>query len=133
MASNGDRAKETGAKEDGMNRPVGPETVDRLRAFTEALENGSDLSEVFTCRKIVLDLRPEAYSPELVKQTRELLNLSQTLFAEFLGVSRKTVQAWEQGTNPPQDIACRFMDEIRLNSEFWKKRVKESIRVTQEV
>jgi len=73
-----------------------------------------------------LDLRPTAYSPELVKATRKSLRASQKVFAELLGVSVKTVCAWEQGINTPQDVACRFMDEIRHDPSYWLKRIKES-------
>jgi hypothetical protein len=37
------------------------------------------------------------------------------------------VQAWESGVNTPSDMACRFMDEIRHNPEYWQKRLSESI------
>jgi putative transcriptional regulator len=75
-----------------------------------------------------LDLLPDTYSPAKVKQTREVLGVSQTLFAQFLGVSGKSVAAWERGAKTPQTIACRFMDEIRRNPPYWQSRFKESAR-----
>ena len=47
----------------------------------------------------------------------------------FLGVSVKTVQAWEQGLQTPPKMACRFMDEIRHDPEHWIERLKEAICV----
>lgn len=111
-----------------MKPSVGRETVERLRNFTDALRDGENVSEKFNCRKIMLDLQPEPYDPELVKETRKSLNLSQALFAQLLGVKTRTVQSWEQGENTPADIACRFMDEFRRNPDHWKARVTESIR-----
>lgn len=108
---------------------VGDEIVRRLEVFTEALENGESITERFTCRKIELDLRPQTYSPQLVKETRKLLGASQAVFALFLGVSVKTVRAWEQGGNLPSDLACRFMDEIRGNLDLMRKRLKDAIKV----
>lgn len=35
-----------------------------------------------------------------VKSLRKKLNLSQSMFAELLNVKKKTVEKWEQGTNP---------------------------------
>lgn len=81
--------------------------------------------EKFTCRKLVLDLNPTVYSRELVKQTRQILNASQAVFAQFLGVSPQTVRAWEQGVNIPRDSACRLMDEIRHAPAYWQGRIRE--------
>ena len=96
-----------------------------LEAFADALESGEDLAERFTCRKIVLNLEPTQYTPELVKETRDVLGLSQALFAQFLGVSRGTIQAWEHGEKPPRNVACRLMDEIRRDPDYWRKRFLE--------
>lgn len=104
---------------------LGDEIIRRLREFTKALRSGK--VERFTCRKIRLNLKPTEYSPKLVKQTRKILNVSQALFARFLGVSPKTVRAWEQGFSTPHDMACRFLDEIRRDPEHWRKRLLQSI------
>lgn len=110
-----------------MHRPeektVEKELLESVASFTDALEKG-EVTKRFTCRQIKLNLEPTAYSPALVKETRNVLGISQTLFARFLGVSPKTVRAWEQGANTPQPMACRFMDEIRGAPAFWKKRLK---------
>src|SRR5260370_32959688 len=92
---------------------VGERRVERLTEFAEALENGEDLSDRFTCRRVVLDLDSTPYDPELVKNTRGLLRASQGVFAQFLGVSVRTVQAWETGAHTPNAITCRLMDAIR--------------------
>ena len=34
-------------------------------------------------------------------RVRDLLGMSQVLFARFLGVDANTVRSWEQGTRPP--------------------------------
>ncbi len=103
--------------------------VQRLEEFTEALEKHEVLSQRFTCRKVELDLKPELYSPALVKKTRAVLRASQAVFALFLGVSVRTVRAWEQGINTPSDMACRFMDEIRGNPDLMRKRLQMAVKV----
>jgi putative transcriptional regulator len=105
---------------------VGGRIIQGLQEFAESLERKESVAEKFTCRVVELDLRPETYSPELVKETRKLLNASQSVFARLLGVSVKTVRAWEQGINTPMDVACRFMDEIRHNPGYFLKRLKDS-------
>jgi len=102
---------------------MGKKILDRLDAFVVAMEKGQALGERFTCRKIELNLIPEQYNPKKIKNTREVLGVSQALFAQFLGVSPKTVAAWERGAKTPQDIACRFMDEIRHDPNYWKDRL----------
>ena len=104
---------------------IGDKIVGRLKGFVDAVENGNDVRERFTCRTIRLNLEPQAYSPKLVKETRDLLGASQAIFAQFLGVSPSAVQDWEQGAKPPKGSACRLMDEIRRNPDYWIRRLKE--------
>lgn len=101
--------------------------VSRLQGFTKALKEKKELTKEFNCRKVVLDLEPAPYNPKLVKQTRELLGASQAIFAQFLGVSVKAVQSWEQGTAEPNGVACRFMDEIRHDPDRWQERFMELV------
>ena len=113
-------------------KSVGQTIIERLQDFTEALERGDKISEKFTVRRVTLDLQPTPYDPELVLQTRLQLGLSQALFAKFLGVAKSTVQKWEQGWTEPSDMACRFMDEIRSNPEYWMKRLEELVQPKEE-
>jgi putative transcriptional regulator len=110
-----------------MKRPIGQTIADRLGEFADALESGENVTSRFTCRQVVLDLVPQTYKPERVKETRKLLSVSQSIFAQFIGVSVDTVQSWESGVNTPSDMACRFMDEIQHNPAYWRKRLMESV------
>jgi len=101
-----------------------------MQEFTLALENGETIQDKFTCRRIELDLKPAHYDSASVKRTRKLLQASQNVFALLLGVSVKTLQSWEQGTQPPSKIACRFMDEIKRNPDYWTQRFKNAILKT---
>jgi putative transcriptional regulator len=107
------------------SKSIGSKIVEGMREFTEALESGKVISEHFTCHNVTLKFKPNRYSPLLVKKTRKALRLSQALFANFLGVSPQTVRAWEQGVNVPNDMACRFMDEIRLDPDYWLERFRK--------
>ena len=108
-----------------MKTTIGQEIIEGLGELAKALKKRGTLSDEFNCRKVVLHLKPTAYKPELVKATRRLLGASQAIFAHFLGVSPRTVRAWEQGVNVPNDMACRFMDEIRHRPQYWLQRLKE--------
>lgn len=110
-----------------MKRSLGQIVGDRLNEFADSLESGEDISVKFTCRKVTLKLDPQPYSPRLVKRTRAILSVSQGIFAKFLGVTVDAVQSWESGRNTPSDMACRFMDEIRHNPKYWRKRLMDSV------
>ncbi len=106
-------------------RTAATEIMESLAEFTAALKADDVLSRL-TCRQIKVKIATRRYSAKRVKELRQLLGYSQPLFAEFLGVSPKTVRSWEQGTNPPSPIACRFMDEIRGDLGYWKERITKS-------
>jgi putative transcriptional regulator len=105
---------------------LGAQIIGRLADFANALEKSEDISQRFSLRRIQLNLRPGQYNPKRIKKTREILGASQAIFARFLGVSIKTVQAWEQGINSPTEMACRFMDEIRRDPHYWRNRLNGS-------
>jgi putative transcriptional regulator len=107
------------------DKSIGSKIVRRLKTFVETVEAGEDPLDRFTCRTIRLNLEPQAYDPELVKTTRRLLGASQAIFAQFLGVSASAVQDWEQGNKPPRGSACRLMDEIRRDPDYWRERLRE--------
>ncbi|HEX2947643.1 MAG TPA: helix-turn-helix domain-containing protein [Clostridia bacterium] len=44
-----------------------------------------------------------------IKKIRESLDCSQSIFAEILGVSKKTVEYWEAGKNTPNGPAQRLL------------------------
>jgi len=110
-----------------MNPTVADRIKKRLEEFTVALEKGEVIQDTYTCRKVEFRLKPRPYDPAAVVQTRKLLRASQKIFAMLLGTSTKTVQGWEQGLSSPSKMACRFMDEIRRNPEYWRTRLKDSV------
>jgi putative transcriptional regulator len=120
------------AGEIDMKRSVEDRIIAGLKDFAGVLKSGKPITERFTCRTVVVDLKPTRYSSKEVKATRKLLRCSQVVFAQFLGVSPKTVRAWEQDINKPNDMACRFMDEIQLNPEYMRQRLHDSVTVKNE-
>ena len=122
--------KHTEVSEVGTNlfeeKTLGELLAEGFEEFADALQSDKRAAaEEFTCHKISLELQPTAYDPTLVRETRQLLKASQSVFAKFLGVSVKTVRAWEQGNNVPRDATCRLMDEIRHNPKYFQKRMSE--------
>ena len=108
-----------------MSSTIGRKMVNRLRGFAESLGRGDDITERFTCRTIKLNLVPRPYNSVLVKDARSKLGASQAIFSQFLGVSIKALQDWEQGRVAPTGAVCRLMDDIRRNPRYWIKRLME--------
>ena len=69
-------------------------------------------------RKTKIAVKPvESFSSEDIKQIRKRVGLSQAIFASSLGVSKKTVEAWERGINSPGGPSRRLLQLIRDNPE----------------
>lgn len=52
------------------------------------------------------------YSNSEIKRIRNKAGMTQTAFADYLGVSKKTVEAWELGRTHPTGPAFRLIDII---------------------
>ena len=110
-------------------RSLAEEIVDELDEFAAAVARGQQLATKFNCRTVAVDFGTPAYDGGLVKKTRAVLGASQAIFAQLLGVSPKTVRAWEQGVNVPHEASCRLMDEVRRDPAYWRKRLSDAIVV----
>ncbi len=59
-----------------------------------------------------------SFAPIEIKNIRNSTGLTQTLFAKFMGVSVKTVEAWEAGRNHPEGAACRLLALTQADPTF---------------
>jgi len=123
-ASKGQR---DGSSTTARRSTIGAEILEALEEVRDAVKSGEPLEQRFTVRSFRFDLRPRDYGPSVVQSVRQLLGLSQPLFADFLGVDASTVRSWEQGTRLPSPIARRFMDEITANPDYWRGRLRDSL------
>ncbi|MCR4656487.1 MAG: helix-turn-helix domain-containing protein [Lachnospiraceae bacterium] len=57
------------------------------------------------------------YSNEQIKSIRNKSGMTQAVFANYMGVSKKTVEAWELGRTYPTDPACRLLDILDQDKE----------------
>ena len=61
-------------------------------------------------RKTVYEIQPvKNYDNNQIREIRNSVGMTQVLFADYMGVSCKTVEAWEKGTNHPTGTACRLI------------------------
>ena len=88
-----------------------------MTGLNEALEVSKGHIKAVKRRKVTLSPVP-VYDANKIKKIRESLNLSQMIFAEAIGVSVKTVEAWESGRNKPQGPASRFLHLLEQDNHF---------------
>lgn len=69
-----------------------------------------------------LNVEPvEKFEAEEIRLIRKETGLTQVLFAKYMGVSVKTVEAWESGRNHPEGAACRLLSMTRDDPTFPQK------------
>ena len=61
------------------------------------------------------------YSSNGIRALRVRQNMTQKSFAEAMGVSVKTVEAWESGTNSPSGVATRMLALLKQDDGLFEK------------
>ncbi len=61
------------------------------------------------------------YSKSEIKEIRKTLELTQSTFASVIGVSTKTVEAWETGTNMTNGSARRLLGLLKMDNNLPKQ------------
>ena len=56
-----------------------------------------------------------------IKEIRAQLGMTQRLFAGAMGISIKTVESWEAGTNRPTGTACRMLELLQQDGTLFEK------------
>lgn len=92
-----------------------------IAALEQAIdfEKGKNVKGV-RARKISIAPLPH-YKAQKIKKIRSRIGLSQSTFAHVLGVSKKTVEAWEAGRNEPQGPAQRMLMLLEKDNTFLEK------------
>lgn len=91
-----------------------------MNGLNEAVEDAISKEKKLVRRK--LDIVPvKEYQADEVREIRKSTGMSQKTFANFLGVSDKTVEAWETGTNHPSGAASRLLSMIEMDNDLVKE------------
>lgn len=70
-------------------------------------------------KKTTVEIVPlDSFSSNDIRNIRKNAQMTQSLFAKYMGVSIKTVEAWESGTNHPNGSASRLLAITRDNPDF---------------
>lgn len=93
-------------------------TANKRRLFDELMEAVEEINQ-HLAGKITLktytvesNQMPEV-TPEIIRDTREKLNLSRPVFAHELHVSPRTLEKWEQGLTKPNEQAATLIMLVR--------------------
>ena len=70
-------------------------------------------------RKTKLTIKPvDTFNTTEIKRIRQKTGLSQVMFAGSMGVSSKTIEAWENGRNKPEGASRRLLEIVRDDPGF---------------
>ena len=105
-------------------RDVAREIIADLKEIHATLKAGMRLREKYTVRTVCAVRDPGDYAAADVRRTRELVGVSQPVFAQMLGVSAALVRSWESGQRKPAPIARRLLDLVRVDPSNWRKLIE---------
>lgn len=69
-------------------------------------------------RRTVSVVPVKVYSAKEIRDIRKRTGLSQKPFASYMGVSAKTVEAWEAGPNRPSGAASRILNMMEMDDDL---------------
>ena len=87
-----------------------------MQGLTEAVDYQQGK---INARKTRLTVKPVVtFNNADIKRIRQKTGLSQVMFASSLGVSPKTIEAWENGRNKPEGASRRLLEVVRDDPAF---------------
>jgi len=94
-----------------------------FNSLTKGLEQAVQIEKgELVARTDKLTVEPvEDFSKIEIKAIRENMKLTQVIFAQLIGVSKKTVEAWESGINSPSGPAKRIISMLREDPSLPEK------------
>lgn len=90
-----------------------------LQGLNEAISTEKGHLRAKRCRMAVQP--PEEFDAEEIRTIRLSANMTQKIFANFLGVSPKTVESWEAGRYKPDGPARRVIGLLRQDHMLAQK------------
>lgn len=91
---------------------------DTLRSsMSELMQFANNETNQVSVKKYTLNNIPE-YNPVAIKIVRTNTQMTQKVFSDLLGVSVRTVEAWETGKSRPNGSARRLLQLIEQKPEM---------------
>ena len=88
-----------------------------MTGLNEAIEDATSKKPILKRQKVTVE-PVKVYEAEDVKRIRNTTGMSQKTFASYMGVSDKTVEAWESGTNHPSGAASRILNMMEIDKDL---------------
>lgn len=88
-----------------------------MTGLTEAVEDAKSKEKKLN-KRVVSVLPVKKYKAIEIQRIRKSTGMSQRVFASYLGVSEKTVEAWEMGINQPSGAASRLLNMMEINNKI---------------
>ena len=88
-----------------------------ISGLTEAVDDAESKEKKLT-RRVVSIVPVKEYEAEQIKRIRKSTGMSQKVFASYMGVSDKTVEVWEAGTNHPSGAASRLLSMMEMDEHL---------------
>ena len=105
-------------------RDIASEIIADLKDIHATLKAGIPLGQKYTVHTVRAVPDPGRHDANSVRLTRELVGVSQPVFAQMLGVSAALVRAWECGQRTPAPIARRLLDLVKANPSNWRAMIE---------
>ena len=112
------------SRADRRRGSAGSRIISALQQAIDAERAGERPSVRFTVRQVEMPDDPGEYTAAQVRRVRDLLNVSQAIFARLIGASEGLVKAWEQGGREPSRMARRLLDDMRAQPDRWRHMVR---------
>lgn len=96
------------------------------KMFDEVMQGMQEIVEFEQGKRIlrvdkILVVPMEDFTPEEIRKIRKAVSLSQRSFASVIGVSPKTVESWEAGTNKPSGASSRMLQLIKEKPDITRE------------
>ncbi len=88
-----------------------------MTGLNEAIEDAKSGNRKLKRNQVTVE-PVKVYKAEEIKQIRNATGMSQNTFASYMGVSDKTVEAWEAGTNHPSGAASRILRMMEMDKDL---------------
>jgi putative transcriptional regulator len=94
------------------------EPMKKGRLFDELVQGIEEVNQhlagKITLKTYTVDQKPKPeVTPQVIRETREKLNLSRAVFAHELHISPRTLEKWEQGLTKPNEQAATLILLVR--------------------
>lgn len=88
-----------------------------MAGLNEAVEDAKSKEKKLSRRSVTV-IPVKEYQADEIKKIRKSTGMSQKTFASYIGVSDKTIESWEAGTNHPSGAASRLLNMMEMDENL---------------